>query len=632
MRTLNTTEDLILDNGTFRVTDRVGNRIHLQNVSTGEHSCVHLGDLLPRLAELPALPAVSPRVLDHLSGEDRKKVETWAIHIEEMVSGKHPEFPRGRPQYDPTKTSLNERAAAKTLELKAFGIKASRSTLFEKKALFAAGGAAALIDGRIHKQVGKLDKANTKLIETIVSVVERRTDKSTVTESELHRLVKVEYTLRCAPNPPEKLPSTATMYRYFDALYQGRHVGKATSRRSQAGTPDRTYRTSRRMLPGQEVQIDSTQMDVFVMTKKGPQRPLLTIMKDVSTRSILAFTIRLEGTKGYDHALLLAQALVPFSQRPDRSEHRALVAARYPELRLLSAAQRSALEEAHPVIVPRTIVTDNGTDYLSDVFRSACKKFEVDIIRSSIHTPTDKPHVERGFGSINTLFCQSQPGYSGNSVANRGRAPESEKLLDLAALTEVFDDWILNVWQNRSHSGLRGAYDASETFSPNQWFNSVAPFAGDIEMSHTTDDFIDLLPSTTRVIGATGVQYKNRHYDSVQLHPHREMPSNRPHLENLWEVKYHPFDVTRVWVRSPENKWLECRWREADAIYQPHFGDITQNQHQHQQERNEAAFADADRAGTPMPAGTPEPEPEISDHAWNPDVTITFDMFDEEEE
>lgn len=249
---------------------------------------------------------------------------------------------------------------------------------------------------------------------------------------------------------------------------------------------------------------------------------------------------------------------------------------------------------------------------------------------SRIRDKKDKPHVERGFGSINTLFCQSQPGYTGGSVANRGRAPESEKLLDLAALTEIFDDWILNVWQNRSHGGLRGPYDASETFSPNQWFNSVAPFAGDIEMSHTTDDFIDLLPSTTRVIGITGVQYKNRFYDSVELHPHRGMPSNRPHLENGWEVKFHPFDVTRVWVRSPEDKWLECRWREADAIYQPHFGDITQNLHL--QERNEAAFADADRAGTPMPAGTPEPKTEISDHAWNPDLTITFDMFDEEEE
>jgi putative transposase len=628
MRTLDINQDLILDDGTFRVTDRAGNRVHLQNVSTGEYSTVHLGDLLPRLTELPPLTIATPRVLDHLSPADRQKVTMWATHIEEMVSGIHPEFEHARPQYDPAKTSLNERVAAKTAELKAFGIKASRSTLFEKKALFAAGGAAALLDGRAHKQVGKLDKANTRLIETITSVVARRVSASTVTESELHRLVEAELALRYGPEVT--VPSRATMYRYFEALFGKKHTGKATTRRSQAGTPDRTYGTSRRMLPGQEVQIDSTVMDVLVMTKKGPQRPLLTTMIDVATRSILAYTMRLEGTKGYDHALLLAQALVPFAQRPDRSEHRALVAARFPQAHLLSPERRRVLEREYPIIVPRTIVTDNGTDYLSDVFRSACKKYEVDIIRSSIHTPTDKPHVERMFGSINTLFCQSKPGYTGGSVANRGRAPEREELLDLAALTELFDDWILSVWQNRPHNGLRDAYDSSETFSPNQWFNSHAPFAGDIELANTTDDFIDLLPSTIRTIGVTGVQHKNRYYDSVQLHPHRGIGSNRPHLGNKWEVKFNPYDVTRVWVRSLDNKWIECRWREAKAIFQPHFADITQNLHQ--QERNDTAYADADRAGTPIPANTLDPEVEISDHAWNPDVTITFDMFDEEED
>ena len=627
MRTLDTSQDVVLDDGTFRVVDRVGNRIHLQDLSTGERSTVHLGDLLPRLTQVPPVTSRSPRVLDHLTDKDRHDVERWVIHIEEMVSGTHPEFPHGRPQYDPAKTSLNERVAAKSLELRGFGIKASRSTLFEKKAAYAEGGAAALVDGRIHKQMGKLDKANTELINTIVSVVTRRTNESTVTESELHRLVTIEYKLRCR-DATATLPSRATMYRYFDALYHGKHVGKATSRRSQAGTPDRTYGTSRRMLPGQEVQIDSTRMDVFVETKKGPQRPILTIMKDVSTRSILAFTIRLEGAKGYDHALLLAQALVPFSQRPDRREHRALVAAKHPELPLLTAEQRSTLEQAHPAIVPRTIVTDNGTDYLSDVFQSACTKYQVDIIRSSIHTPTDKPHVERNFGSVNTLFCQSQPGYTGDSVANRGRSPETGKLLDLAALTELFDDWILAVWQNRPHSGLRDPYDPSEIFSPNQWFNSHAPFAGEIDLANTTDDFIDLLPSVSRVIGSTGVQHKNRHYDSVELHPYRGTPSNLPYLNNKWQVKYHPYDVAHVWVRSPENTWIECRWREADDINQPHFADIIRNLH----ERNEVAIADAERAGTPMPTGTTEPEPIVSDHAWDPSATITFDMFDEDEE
>ena len=119
------------------------------------------------------------------------------------------------------------------------------------------------------------------------------------------------------------------------------------------------------------------------------------------------------------------------------------------------------------------------------------------------------------------------------------------------------------------------------------------------------------MPSTTRVIGTTGVQYLNRRYDSVELHPYRGRPSNRPHLGNEWEVKYNPRDVTRVWVRSPENRWIECRWREADSIYQPHFADISQKLRK--TEANKAADASARRGGAILPdpttPGTPPKTP-----------------------
>ncbi len=629
MLTLQRDTDLTLTDGTFRIVDRIGNQIHLQNLANGQYSTTHIGDLLPRLSALPAAPSVSPRVLDHLSEEDRNQVTMWKTHIEEMVSGDHPNFDTPRPQYDPKTTTLNERMAAKITELKGFGIKTSRSSLFEKKKAYETSGAAALLDRRKHKQVGKLDKADEKLIATISSVVAHRTLKSTVTESELHRLVNAEMTIRYQDDAPKPC-SRATMYRYFNTMYGGNATAKATTRRSRAGTPNRTYGTSRRMLPGQEVQIDSTTLNVTVKTKSGPQRPLLTMMLDVATRSVLAFSLRLEGTKGYDHALLLAQTLVPFSQRPDLTEHRALVAALRPDFPLLSTQERARLQAAHPVITPRYFITDNGKDYLSDVFRSACAKFNVDIVRSAIHTPTDKPFVERNFGSANNLFLQSLPGYVGTDTGNRGLHPEKEDLLDLGTLTELMDDWILSVWQYRKHAGLRDPFDPSETYSPNQWFNACADLAGDIELPLSADDYIDLMPSTTRVIGTTGVQYLNRRYDSVELHPYRGRPSNRPHLGNEWEVKYNPRDVTRVWVRSPENRWIECRWREADSIYQPHFADISQKLRK--TEANKAADASARRGGAILPDPVLEPTPVVSNHAWDPTKIAELSMFEVEDE
>lgn len=354
-------------------------------------------------------------------------------------------------------------------------------------------------------------------------------------------------------------------------------------------------------------------------------------MLDVATRSILAFTLRLEGTKGYDHVQLLTQALVPFSRRPDQSETRALIASQRDDIRLLSAVERKRLEALHPVIVPRCIVTDNGRDYLSDTFRSACAKFNIDIIRSAIHTPTDKPFVERNFRSVDFLFSQRLPGYVGPNTEARGLHTENDNLLDLATLTELLDDWILSTWQNRPHEGLRDPYDPSMTYSPNQWFNSTADFAGEVDIPLSTHDYIDLLPSATRQIGTTGVRYRNRVYDSVELHPHRGLPSNRPHLENKWEIKVNPRDVTRLWVRSPQNEWIECRWREADVIHQPHFADIAKNLRK--SVSDEAAIADAIRAGAlfPEPQIQNEDQPPTT-HAWDPSKHTSLSMFEVDNE
>ena len=170
----------------------------------------------------------------------------------------------------------------------------------------------------------------------------------------------------------------------------------------------------------------------------------------------------------------------------------------------------------------------------------------------------------------------------------------------------------------------------ANTVSPNQWFNACADFAGDINLPLGENDFIDLMPSKTRVIGSTGVQYLNRHYDSDQLHPFRGQPSNLPHLNNEWEMKFNPRDVTRVWVRSPENEWIECRWTQADSIFQPHYSDIQQNLAK--TEENEEAEANARRAGAVLPTVTQEPQPRTVPVDWDQTQHVDLEMFEVEEE
>jgi hypothetical protein len=59
--------------------------------------------------------------------------------------------------------------------------------------------------------------------------------------------------------------------------------------------------------PGEQVQIDSTPIDVMVLAADGvPVRADLTIAVDVATRTICAAVLRPAGTKAVDAALLLA--------------------------------------------------------------------------------------------------------------------------------------------------------------------------------------------------------------------------------------------------------------------------------------------------------------------------------------
>jgi putative transposase len=607
-------EDLYLTDGTYRIVGAVGGLLRLQNQGTGQQSTAQIAELLPRLVDPPVWAQTDPQELTTLPAGERKEVEEWAAHLEEMTTGIRPGHETPRPQYDPATTSLNQRTQSKVEELTLRGWPASRASLLRKKTLWERGGAAALIDRRKSRKFGKLDRADAEVVDAIIAVAQREVRRSTKTQRHLHDLVEAELTLKYADSDAvaPALPSRATMYRHFNALTEGKHAtGKATTRRSLANRPNRTYGSRRTLLPGEEVQVDSTKLDLMVRVQglKKPVRPVLTVLQDAATRTIIATTIRIDAAKGYDHALLLGQALVPFELRPDRSAHRALVSARRPEFPLLSAEDRRALERTRPFIFPRRIMTDNGKDFLSTVFTSAARKFQIDITNSATRTPTDKGMVERNFGAVVSLFVQSLPGYTGNHPVNRGEDVEGEDLLDLATLSELLDDWVLSVWQNRKHEGLRDPFEPSITYSPNQAYDAAMAFSGATHLPASTNDFIDLLPTTHRVLGTVGIEFNNRHYDSDELRLYRGTRSRDQKHNYQWEVKYNPYDALHVWVRSPEGNWIECTWRHAAALTQPHFGDISRELKGEDKDttvRNEIAREHAARNGVPMPTGAPE--------------------------
>jgi putative transposase len=248
-----------------------------------------------------------------------------------------------------------------------------------------------LVDHRAARQRALTGRADARLVAAIHDVIAAETDTSTGTRSRLIRRVTEKIEHEYGPRVVA-LPSRSTFYRLIDALATGRHTfGSAVTRRQTANRPQTMFTPSFAARPAEQVQIDSTPLDVMVLLDNGvPVRADLTIAVDVATRTICAAVLRPVGTKAVDAALLLARMLVPEPMRPSWAEVLRMSASVLPHARLLDIDARMELAAARPVIVPDTVVIDGGKVFISEVFTRACDRLGISIQRARPHTPTDK--------------------------------------------------------------------------------------------------------------------------------------------------------------------------------------------------------------------------------------------------
>ena len=619
------------DGITYHFVGQAGGIIRLRSDADGSHQDLHIAELAQQIVGLPIDVSALPRSIELLPSRLQKKVMSLAEHINEVATGIHPDFERPRPQYDPQLHSQNARRDAKLGELLKLGIPMSTATFARKLKAFREQGSAGLIDQRMVRKAGPLGELRGPVLEALEIVIANQKDRSTGTKG---RLIKETKDLLEAKFPlgGYKMPADSSMYRYIQTLTVGKHTtGSARTRRSAANRPNLTFTTKTATLPGGEVQVDTTTLDVLVRTPSGAiTRPLVTVMFDKATRLIVAHTIRLDGTKGVDHASLLLQALTPPQNRPDKTEYRMAVQRANPKAKLLPPEERMRLEAARPFVYPRKVLMDNGRDYVGNTFIAALEKFGIDVAYSPPHTPTTKGNVERNFGSINTLFAQYQPGYTGGGPEWRGYKVEKEELFDVFALYELFDDWILNVWNKRPHGGLRDRLHPTRKLSPNEAFNAASELTSTFQLPLTTKDYIDLLPSFWRTISATGVQVQTREYDSPELHPLRSKKSIHAHQKGAWEVKIDPYNVHMAWVGTNDGEWIQCTLRDWNQNWYPHVEDTVVTKHR-ELDRLVVATVNSASTGTAGHLPTSEPRAAEIEAADEEEIVVeVIEMFSEE--
>src|SRR5712691_1796079 len=172
-----------------------------------------------------------------------------------------------------------------------------------------------------------------------------------------------------------------------------------------------------------------------------------------------------------------------------------------------------------------------------------------------------KPVIERTLGSVATLFAQHVAGYVGSSVERRGKNAEDAAVWSMAELQALLDEWIVAVWQNRPHDGLRDPLAPGRAMTPNEKYAALVEMAGYVPVPLNDQDYTELLPVTWRAVNSYGIKIRHRKYDCAALNPYRRQHSGITAKKGLWEVHHDPYDVSRIWVRNHrDGGWILAPW------------------------------------------------------------------------
>ncbi|GAT02584.1 integrase family protein [Mycolicibacterium fortuitum subsp. acetamidolyticum] len=600
MKTVRLFDMLSYDGQTWQVVAQDGPELALKELISGRIRKIGVAELLGDESFLPDVPDRLPRldsaaVLETLDPAGRDRVLFLRRHVVEVLTGRPPVDIDGLDEDSPTpirceydsRLPLKDRIAAKVSELAAAKTPVGHRSLERYIKAYREDGVAGLVDGRAQRQsspTGRIDPAVVSLIE---DAVKGQTNVSTGTRSRVIKQVSLEASQLGLP-----LPSRSTLYRAVENLEKSRHpFGNATTRRTQANRPDRTWGRQAPSRPGELTEVDSTPMDLMVIYPDGSTgRVDLTLMLDVATRTLCSAILRPVATKSVDAAVLLARALTPLPMQPGWSRSVSFSRSILPPGMIEGDDEIRASVAAKPVIVPESITVDRGKVYVGSTFLNACERLQISVTKAAPRTPTDKPHVERVFAAINSGFTQYLAGYVGPNVVKRGKAPDAEAMWTLAELQNLLDLWIVAVWQNKPHAGLRHPAMPKKDLTPNEAYAALASVAPTVNVALDRDDYIGLLPVTYRSIQGYGINFESLHYDDPALHPYRGVKSGLPLPANGgWEVRYDPYRLQSIYVHDHfRGEWIEAEWSLAKQSLAPFSLDVLRAARKAVQKRGES--------------------------------------------
>lgn len=566
-RTVTLGQNIELDNEPFTIVGYGNGSFRVRNDITCEYEVVHHIDLSRRLPPgvtletdaTPKTPVAVNEVEERLSEDAR----TLIPHLQELLDGTPAIGETLRPQYA-LHIPKTQRFDAKVKELSDdYGIEMPVVTLRRKLKRFSEEGVTGLIDQRVGRSEGPLSRTDKDVKAAMAEILHSYRGRSTVTYTAIRAELAVALMDRF-PDPATrpKTPSLSTVERLTKFMSGSQDpTTLAKSRQTAALSPTTQHRPRLVFAPGDEAQMDATELDLLVRMPSGKvARPHLTILVDKRTRGIIGHNLTESNPTGLDHVGLLARTIVPRKLRPWHSDYAAYDLPQMKWSTHLTPEQLALFDSFRPYIFPIRILIDNGSDFRSKSFKAACDRHGISLTEAPVHAPAAKAHVERTFTTIKTKFVQHLPGFTGGDVLRRGDKVHEENLLELSEVAELFDRWVSVVYQNREHSELVDEYRPGHYHSPNSMYAAAVELSGHFVVAFEEEDYMSMLPTDERTVQADGVEFNGRMYDSPHLGPLRDRKRTSGSSRQV-KVSYDPADGERVWVRSPiDGGWVECVW------------------------------------------------------------------------
>ncbi|WP_439901149.1 Mu transposase C-terminal domain-containing protein [Microbacterium azadirachtae] len=505
--------------------------------------------------------------LRRISGDWPADVLDMEKHLLEVFRGvpMEPTATAPRPQYDPSQTTQEQRIASKIAELAGTSLGRQRKALFDFWKVYRSEGVPG-VDARLHPKGKKrlmIAKADPRLVAIIDRELDSRVNMSTSSRRHCAELIRRALQAMYPGDPICEIKGT-TLQGYINERDAGRYsFGKATTRRTASNSPDREYFSGNAHRLGQVCEIDSTKLDVQVWDEKGNTfRPTATALFCVGSRVPLAWAIHADSPNGYDHALLLARAIVGRRAIPGSAAATLAGSATLP-VELMKKINPYLDDDslAVPWIFPHSITVDGGADFRSATFEAACRAFGIHLVLAPPNNATVKPHVERNFGTTSSDFATWLAGSTGNAVHNRGK--RDVPILTLDSVRLAFDVWITTVFLNKQHGGLISPLFPGRRWTPNQMYAALFEVGPGVQLPFRAEDFFALLPTAPRVISNEGIAFRNRTYDSPFLADLRNRSltgaAAGSRRARQFDIRYDPYNSNAVWVQHPETgEWIEC--------------------------------------------------------------------------